>query len=136
MTGSANVGFELKCARDFMDHIFITSEHREGERAHVHRQQRLFRCTSGVLKWDLMSFAQQHEDNGVWGSTRQWLVQDWLYADFCKKARLQESSVQTFTSFYWGGFYLLNMLLAIIWALARFWLNPPVCQDLYFCEKE
>lgn len=78
MTGSVNVGFELKFACDFMDHIFITSEHREGERAHVHRQQRLFRCTSGVLKWDLMSFVQQHEDNGVQGSARQWLVQYWL----------------------------------------------------------
>lgn len=82
-----------------MDHIFITSEHREGEWAHVHRQQRLFRCTSGVLKWDLMSFVQQHEDNGVRGSTRQWLVQYWLYANFCKKVRLQESNVQTFSSF-------------------------------------
>lgn len=99
MTGSANVGFELKRARDFMDHIFITLEHREGEWARVLRQQHLFRCTSGVLKWDLMSFVQQHEDNGVQGSTRQWLVQYWLYADFCKKVRLQESNVQTFTSF-------------------------------------
>lgn len=105
VTGSANVGFELKCACDFKDHIFITSEHWEGERARVHCQQRLFRCKNGVLKWDLMSFVQQHEDNGVQGSTRQWLVQYWLYADFCKKARLQESNGQTFTSFLLGFFF-------------------------------
>lgn len=96
MTGSANVGFELKCVRDFVDHIFIASDLREGERAHVHRQQRLLRCTSGLLKWDLMTFVQHSKDNGEQGTTRQRLVQDWLYDDFFKKARLQESpNVQT-----------------------------------------
>lgn len=100
MTGSAVVGFELKCVRDFVDHIFIASDLREGEWAHVHRQQSLLRCTSCMLKWDLMTFVQHSKDNGVQGTTRRWLVQDWLYDDFLKKDRLQESpNVQTFFYF-------------------------------------
>lgn len=130
MTGSANVGFELKCARDFMDHIFITSEHREGEQASVYRQQRLFRCTSGVLKWDLMSFVQQHEDNGVRGSTRQWLVQFWLYADFVKRPDYKKVMSKPLLHFYWSlqsAWLLHGLRMPLCQFVARIAQHVPAC---------
>lgn len=73
-SGSANmgIGFELNCTCDFMDHVFnylrtLRGEwerERETEREHA-PPTTLFTGTRGMEKWDLMSYVQQQEGNGV-----------------------------------------------------------------------
>lgn len=120
MSGSDNKGrLWVKMRSWFMDHIFNYLRIlgvRGGEGQYT---PTLFSGTSGMEKWDLMSYVQQHEGNlqqtmsGSRLTSRCLLWQIWTLVSLNTRKNMKNTS-KTLPIFYWHVFHI-NWLLLPIW---------------------